>query len=762
MNVLYPSEFKSRYNGELKDYIDYLQTKRDELELVLQTAEELSLDSSATDEVRQDLKIILNITSIIETNLASIVSRSVDNLTTKELREFLENDKTWSDEEKSQLIDSISNTKRELALVISKIENAKTRDKERQERFRIRDVKVFFEKHSISDYVKCILRHALPTNFKELVLTAIETEFTISKIEISADELEEFANKIVDIIKRAQDILLYSNKSDTLEKITAKILSKYGICSPQVLPENVSHEIGLNILKNLMNQYKTKTEFFKALPDEIKTLLVEERFESCTYRSLCDDYEKTLRQEELESYVSNNDLNERSGLETLLAQQKTRLSEIKALEEQHKQFLCNKIAMRDRLKELIMSYADSAISLEELNAAIKETQTERMKLKDQIMSSIINLENKQSQLNSVTRILKDEGYQEVFTAVNNRNTQKIYASMGIFVHEDSVKPFLDAEKKRLNLIELVIDFKFRLNNIVFRIVSLKKTTNSFAKLFPDYKKKMDELTKSYNYIIESFLDRLKKDDLCQIKIETPTLPEQCGLITLESQNSTITDLNQLRSLEQSFWDINTGVDSETKNAFLTEAHLNNEWDNYRDNLTNYQRSLLKALLTFEYIDGLYYNTLSDEQCKDLTNVQTTIIRIAESSYKNRKKYREEIETASTHIDEQKSNEIEAVLGKIGSREDLEEYESHLRLEIKKILDFLLERINLSKSLDIVLPIQYSEMPTQIGIDLDARIKSLGIVGVTTLESAIEYENILNSLLGFNTNVKRFYIQKNSK
>ena len=66
MNVLYPSEFKSRYNGELKDYIDYLQTKRDELELVLQTAEELSLDSSATDEVRQDLKIILNITSIIE------------------------------------------------------------------------------------------------------------------------------------------------------------------------------------------------------------------------------------------------------------------------------------------------------------------------------------------------------------------------------------------------------------------------------------------------------------------------------------------------------------------------------------------------------------------------------------------------------------------------------------------------------------------------------------------------------------------------
>lgn len=154
--------------------------------------------------------------------------------------------------------------------------------------------------------------------------------------------------------------------------------------------------------------------------------------------------------------------------------------------------------------------------------------------------------------------------------------------------------------------------------------------------------------------------------------------------------------------------------------------------------------------------------MSDEQCKDLTNVQTTIIRIAESSYKNRKKYREEIETASTHIDEQKSNEIEAVLGKIGSREDLEEYESHLRLEIKKILDFLLERINLSKSLDIVLPIQYSEMPTQIGIDLDARIKSLGIVGVTTLESAIEYENILNSLLGFNTNVKRFYIQKNSK
>lgn len=771
MKILNLNEYKSQYPGAyLNDYLTYLENMQLGAEEAYQNAQSFPLNDATLSQIQNQIEDIFKIAVAIEEYMGRVVLNSLDALTLEELQTYFD-----FDEKRQKMADSrkkLEEEKQELGRVVSEIDDQIATSLYENGRvktfYETSDVADFFkEPKTEMDYMKELLTTNMSISFKEKLEQALTMECGIQNITLKEEEKEAIIQGILELISKSRKILQYSEEAT--EQIIDIMLSSSGI--GKILPSSFSEESYLYLVQDLIHLPKLDTAFYIRLPKALQNSLITERFQGKKYHILSRSYQAFLNGEELPSQdLNSEEKKKKKEIEEKIAKIEYDLDCLVAEERSQQAFLSDANAMRSVLRETISGMLDkNQASLESIDKAIQNAEEKRAELEKELKEATELFARKTELLEEARVLLVDPNYQAFFQAVEKNNLRRVYTAFGVNVTEEVIKPFLDEEKRRYKQIDVLTDLQQRLNDIFAQITTKKQTSNFITRNLPSFKDSLEQLKIQYQQAILNAFVSLQKNGL--FYINAPRISEESSVGNVVCLPTVVhrepNNFDEVRGLQQTFWNIPTNVDSNTQKKFFPIHSSFASWEDYVLDLMEKQKVLVSKLFNFRKDkDEYYYFEMTDEEREELKELQSTIVEIATSLYEERKAFRQELGSEMTPLDSIKVVELEQFLGKGAnlSRENLANYIDQTEKELERLRKLLISNKSYCEKFGIVLPPELAddEELTPTTVDLDASIKALHIDTVTTLEDAVDYRGLLFGLDEYTVpsgQVKQFYLSK---
>ncbi len=780
--ILNPSEYK-RQNPEayLDDYLTYLEEAQKEAETDLQYAKSWSLDDSILSDIQKKAEEIFQMAMIVEEYMGQIVLKSIDTLSLEELQAYFdfEKENKEADKKRVSLEQEQEAVQSKLKQLNSSIQESLYANGRVKEFYEANDAKIFFQENQTpTSFLENLLKvfynvtnieevySKINLELQEQFIKALQTECSIQGIALSSDEVAAICDKILNLLKNSSRILIYS--PNATNQLANKILSEEGI--EALLPSSFEKNTTFYFIQGVMNLQKLDTTFYTNLPATLQDTLVSERLQGNTYAILFQTYQAFLKGEELPSDdLSQNEKKEQEDLNNQLSKINYDLTCLDTERDSQRQFLANEEAMRSVLRERISNVLEGQVSVKEIDSLIKDAERKNEKLKEDLVAASSLIALKESDLAKAQAILLDPDYHNFFQSVERNNVRRLYQAFGVNVTEEVILPFLEEEKRRYQQIDILVTLQNKLNSLYKTIKEKKDKANFITNKLPAYKEAMAQLEEEYEKAIEDAFQQLKKNSLFYINVPQISDESTIGhVITLppayQKEPETFMDVS---GLKQTFWNMSTGIDENTKQRFLSKNPKFDNWEDYYQDLMRKQSELVAKLFSFGIgPDDYYHFTSSEEERETLKHLQTTIVEILSSIYDERKAFRQSLGTGSIILDNDKIKELEHFLGRGSnlSRENLVTYIDNTQSEIASLQTLLATNRELCTKLGVDVPEDTPVVDTTMddeSKDLEAKIQSLNIEGITNLEEAIAYRNLLSGLEEYSVpagKVKEFYLR----
>lgn len=765
MQILYPKDFKATTNSSnLKDYITYLEERRNEARSVLESAKDFTLDDNIVTEINRQLEEILRIISIIESYESVVVINSIDRLSLEELQKYFKDYKNPADNEREDLENQITELKAKLKEVSLRIEEAEKHDSEYANYFSAVDTSNFFVGTDPKDYLNSVLSQTIGEEITTSIRNAIKVEGLLQDVELSDEQIVQFTNNVLNVLKKGQQILKFSGNARS--QLVQSLFTDKGLCSSELYGGLLCKESGLYILLDIMNQSRLQTEFFVGLSEENKSVLIEERLNGALYNELAESYRRLTAGEKLPSSVSQKDLELKDGLENEISELEEKLDVLISNNASANSFLSNSEAMKQELKSIVSSIVGKPILVDDINEAIKNTKASTEGIEHDLRTAAQELNSKKVTLGNIRRILDDPNYSRYFEIVKDRKIYQLYKDLGLNSLETTFRPFVITEFRRTDQVTTLVNLFNELDAIKKEMNEFYSSLNGLTRRLPATEKRLKEFKDKYQACIDTALEKMRSKNLFVVNTPSITFNSDMNLgFTVVEPGASETVIKELEDLtfmfnRQTFWDMTSAVDENTKEAILMECGPLDNWDMYISTLMESQIALMRRLFNFSKSNGYYDFSITAEERRKLVEVQKTLCDIAKMTYDNRVDYRDRLEKANLEYDE-----AIAELGNTDyTREELEAYSKELEEQITSLASTLYKNRTTCEKFgvhidfnDINISMDEEELPSPFGA-----IENLGLNGVHTVEDAELYSSVITGLDGFYLepeDVKSFYIQK---
>lgn len=776
MKILNPNEFKQQNpNAYLDDYLAYLENAQKEAEDTLENAKVLSLDKSIIENIQSQVEDIFQMAMIVEDYMGQIILKSIDTLSLEELQSYFdfEEENKQAEEKKSELENKKANLRARLDEIEKQIANNLYANGRVKEFYEAQDTNEFFkENQDPRMYIENLLHtsskdslfEGMIDELKKQLIVALETECHIQNIELTEEKRNEIISNIIELFRKCKNIIKYTPEAK--EQLSKVVLSDSGI--KQLLPEEFAEDTSINLITDLMNLKKIVTTFYSNLPSSLQDRLVKERLQGETYKTLLKTYRAFTNGEELPSDdLSNEEKQEKREIEGQLESIKYEIVSLNADKDSQQKFLRNAEAMRSVIREEIIRTLNGKVSAKDIAAIINEAETKAENLRSELVNASELLSFKTSDLETAEKILLDSEYHDFFQTVENNNVRRLYKAFGVNVTDEVIEPALEEEQNREVQIRILTDLQKKLQEIEDEIKRIKEKANFITKLLPSYKERLNSLTTKYQEEVNRVFNELKEKNLFQVFTPIISADSTVGhvITTYPEEKKNPSDFSELRGIKQTFWSMPTGIDENTKKRFLSENEQYDNWEEFYQDLLTQQSELVKKLFNFtKEEDGHYVFWASEADREKLKHIQSVIVELLLSIYEERRAFRENLETSSSELDEEKVAMLERFLGKGSnlSRENLINYIDRTKAQIKELKNLLASNATQCKKLGIEIPEDVKDVKDtteEETKELEAKIKGLNLDGITTLEQAIEYRNLLLGLEEYtvpSSEVKEYY------
>lgn len=776
MKILSPVEFKEQNpKAYLGDYITYLEKAQQEAEDTLANAKLLLSDKSIIESIQKQAEEIFQMAMIVEEYVGQIILKSVDTLSLEELQSYFnfEEENRIAEEQKLKLEEDKASLRTRLAEIEKQIENNLYANGRVKEFYEAKDSDEFFKVNQEPvSYIEDLLSTSnndqvfnnMIEQLRKQIRFALETECHIQNVELEANKIDEIINKIVELFNKCKNIIKYTPEAK--QQLSKVILSDSGI--KQILPEGFDENTSINLVTDLMNLKKIVTTFYSNLPKQLQDRLVNERLQGETYRTLERTYKAYLNGEELPSDdLSHEEKREKKEIETALEKIKYEIVSLNADKDSQEKFLTNAEAMRSVIREDITKTLNGKVSAKDIGSIINEAEAKSEKLKADLLNANEELSSKSKDLEEAEKLLLDPEYHFFFQAVERNNVRRIYQAFGVKVTDEVIEPVLEEEQNREVQIRIMCDLQKSLQKLEDEIKQTKEKANFITKLLPSYKERLKSLEAQYQEAVNRSFTELKEKDLFQVF--APVISEESTIgnviTTYSEEKQSPSEFGELRGIKQTFWNMPTGIDENTKKRFLSDNEQYDSWDEFYQDLMKQQSELVKKLFNFtKEEDGHYVFWASEEDREKLKNTQSIIVELLLSIYEERKAFRDNLGESKDELDEEKVVKLEHFLGKGAnlSRENLANYIDQTKGKIEELKQILGSNQSECVKLGIEIPQDAKEVKDETEEEtkeLEAKIKGLNLDGITTLDQAIEYRNILLGLEEYtvpSSEVKEYY------
>lgn len=758
MKILSPKEYKEQHQeAYLDEYITYLEEKQEEIEQVLENAKTFSLSDTVIKEIKMQSAEIAKITEMIEKDLKEILFRSIDKFSKFDLLKYFKSNSS----ERKKNIERVEFLKEkfhnELKEINEKINNNLYENGRDVSFYQLRGVEEFFsESISAEEYFDELLSNEILEDLKLDFIIALRMEERIQNITVLSDEVvDELVSNFIELLKKCQNILEYSK--DAKGQLIQTLYSENGIGKD--LQTYFKENPYKSIVTNLINSRKIRsTEFYNELPKKLQQKLELEQFQGEIYQKLLETYQAfKIGQDPINDDLNQMENERKKEIEKDLGLCNKWLEKLNREEQAEVEFLSDVSAMKEALKKQISEIIEgNQITTEQLNQAIVDTLEETKETKEKLEEKVSSLKNKQTNLEIAQNILIDPNYLLFFQAVDQNNRYLVYQTMGAKITEKVLEPFLEAEKRRLQQIKIMTEAQNKLEVLYLDIHVMRQESNFITRRRKKYKEQLERLSYEYKQTIEQCMNDLICNDLLHVYS-----PDKVLNVTTK-----VNTFDKLNGLEQSFWDLSSGIYEKTKQKFLKNYPLLT-WNDFRNELMTTREILIRELFDIKKDEEGYYRFKTTANSRlSLIQKQEEIVEIIETEYNDRKAKREAIESGNVSLDEEKVQVLESLLGKGNniSQESLVLYIVKTKKEIQQLTENLLSNVALCQTLGIHIPVETTELVfEEEQVDLNEKVKGLGIDGITTIEEAIAYKNILEELNNYvisEENVQQLYLQKN--
>lgn len=763
MKILYPKEYIEE-NGQtsLREYMEYLELSQLEADDVLKSAVEFSLTDEVIQDINSQLKEIEYILALIEKYMYNIVLNSIDKMSLEELHSYFTEQEKDIEDRLTQEQGRLASVTRELEELDRHIQDSRDLDEDFLRLFKSDDVRDFFEPITKEEYISGLMSGEYP-NDANTFQNAIKSVLSFLDIEIGNDQLHAVATKMVNKLYKSKKILDYSKKSQS--QLIAKLVDSEEL-NPTIQDSGV--DIKVDIVQELIDQRRKKTSFFRVLPDSMRSELESERLSGDAYKKLQETYEIVKTGGALPSRVSESDLDKK---ETLTKKKSEIEATISGLQAELREFkTTDGTAMRNRLKSIILSSVGSQVSMEKVSAAIEAADIKTEEMRDYLETIADGIAAKKTTLSEIDSILGDSENEAFFKDAEKVATARICKWLNIDYSEASVEPLVEAEKKRLEQIRLLMNIQSSLEDLNDSYTELNSKHNFLTKHFASYKDEKEDLDTDYRTIIEDGFKELQEKGLLQIEISNAQISNDGGTILGRLPGTATvmaTSFDDVFLIDQKFWDFSTGLDEETERQ-VAAANEMDDWKQSSETLMQMQRIMFKNLFSHtKNAEGHYVFKMTPEDRTNLFRLQERIVAITESIYEAYKNRRLDLARAEANFKEDADlkQRISRLVGSDRdlSKRSLEEVKSELSEEIASLTTILQRH---KRQCD-ALGIEVESDPTveDESTDLNADIVALGIEGMTTLEEAKLYRSVLTNLGSFTIpadEVKTFYLKSIKK
>ncbi|MCI9233732.1 MAG: hypothetical protein HFH08_03940 [Bacilli bacterium] len=772
MNLLNIQEYKRQYPvAHLSDYIQYLEEKQKEVEEILKNSRSFSLNNTILEKIGNQSKEIGQMRKIIESRLWQPILNSIAQLSLEELQSYFDscNRKEKLEEKRGSAVIKrllIEESLSDLNWKIESITNSRS-----IEWYQQTDAITFFEDYITPEQISYnLLSVKNPEDLENVIRRAFETENDFQKMALEGYKLDSFVRKFINLLKQSRNIIEYV--PDAKEKLSHVFMTKSGI--GRILSSEFDSQTPTFLAYDLMNYSKMQTTFYQSLPFFLQEWLQEEHFAGKTYQILKQGYQeykqgkKSGNEDMIPEKIVQSKREEQEQLKESLNAINDEITCIEKEIETLGQFLDDAETMRTTLTTAIQSTIEtSQVSVDEINVAINETEKATKALKEKLLEVYQELLTKNENLKKARTILTSPDYHSFFQAVEENQMHRIYEAVGVDVPEKMVIPFVEAEEKRYKQIHAMISIQTELEEAYNLISEKKGKSNCFMRQLPSYKKTVKRFNYHYQQILECGFKMLQENDLfsiCAPQISMGLTMENVICLPAKVSNHKPESFDEVNGLKQIFWDMNGGIGTNTRKRFLSANPSFDDWDSYVQFLMQTQQELVMKLFHFSKDEeGYYHFQLTDEERKTLLATQKTIIDIAKSTYQERKEFRENLGNPRHSLDEDKKATLESILGNenLLSRENLVIYIENTALEITQLKNLLFSNRALCVELGIPITLEEASKVTEPSNELESKIRNLNIEGITTLQDAILYRDILVGLNQYptfsNSEIKQFYL-----
>lgn len=782
MKILNPSEYKSQNpSAYLGDYLTYLEDAQKEAEKSLENAKDLLKDNSIIASIQKQAEEIFQMAMLVEEYMGHIILKSVDSLTLEELQSYFDFDEKnrLSEEDKKRLEEEQRNLKASLEKVEGQISDNLYLNGRVKDFYEIEDVADFFlENVSHSEFLEGLLdslnnEETSENSFSELnkqIKAAIECECKIQNVELSSDAVNDLCKNIMDFFRKCKNILYFSPEAkDQLAKV---ILSESGI--KQILPDAFDSNTAYYLIDDLMNSKKLNTAFYSNLPVSLQEKLVNGRLHGKPYDTLFRTYQAFLKGEELPSDdLSQEEKEEKRELEEKIDKVKSDLASLDAEKNSQQDFLVNEEAMRSDIKQEISASIGNQVSAKDIDSIIKEEETKTEELKRKLLEASGLLSKKSEDLNKAQSILLGSEYHYFFQSVEHNNVYRLYKAFGVNYTEEVISPFLEEEKKRYEQLDILINLQNKLSDIYNEINTKKNKANFITKHLPQYKESIRQLEEQYNTLVNNVIKELKDKGLLFINVPQISNESTIGnvIVLPPNEQAEPTDFSELSNIKHTFWNMSKGIDENTKQRFLASNPQFDNWEDLCQDIMQRQSEFVGKLFSFHKgEDGYYIFESTKEEREQLKHLQTIIIEMLSSIYDERKAFRQSFGDSFIRLDDDKVEELEYFLGHGAnlSRENLANYIDKTKEEINSLKALLMNNRALCVKLGVELPediLNADDTENDNNKEIDEKIQALNIDGITNLDEAIAYRNLLLGLEEYNVppeKVKQYYYEHKNK
>ncbi len=786
MKILSPREYKLEHpDAYLEDYLAYLEKEQNEAEETLKSAQKYKLDPSFIQSIEDQVEEIFKMVVLVEEYMAQVILKTVDTLTLEELQSYFnfDDDDKLSEEEKVSLEEERKSIQVRLGEIEKQIESDLYANGRVKEFYEVEDAKQFFTANiKTNEFVEGLLSalsalsvdSAFATVAVELtkqLTEVIETECRIQNIELSPQEVHELCDQIMELFKEFKNIL--KRTPGAKEQVASIALSEDGI--KKILPEAFDENTAEYLINDLMNLKKLKTTFYTNLPDGLKNKLANERLQGEDYGTLLRTYQAFLNGEELPSDdLSQEEKAEKKSLEGRIETISNKMVSIDADKESRQEFLVNEDAMRASLREQILEIIGDQVTAKDIDDIIKEEETRIEGLTHDLEKASKELSGKRKDVKRAKEILLDQDYHYFFQSVELNNVRRIYRFFGVNVTEEVILPFLEEERRRYDQLDIMIKLQNKLCDIYDEIQTKKKKSNIVSRNLPAYKQSLRELDEKYQEAIRAALKELKEKGLCYIDIPQISDESTIGNVILlpAVRHPEPSELIDLAESKQTFWNMATGIDENTKRKFLDRSSKFDNWDDYYHFIMQEQSDLVNKVFNFEKGSDDYYVFASTKDERErLRHLQKLITEILSSIYEERRAFRRNLGEHAIPLNYEKEQELEYFLGKGAnlSRENLANYIEQTEYKIAELEGLIKDNSALCVRLGIKLPsdisqdevveapldsdiidgtIKIDDIIEQLNPELVEKIKALNIDGVDTYEAAVAYRNTLLEIIEY--------------